>query len=104
MVLQIWTMNADGTNKKQVTDNEDANFGIYFFPNSKRIIFSSNLQEPKKGDFDLYAINVDGSGQERVTYYNGLDEFPMFSPDGKYLAFASNRNQIKKSDTNLFIA
>ena len=62
MVLQIWTMNADGINKKQVTDNEVANFGPYFFPNSNRIIFSSNLQGKKERDFNLYAINVDGSG------------------------------------------
>ena len=62
MVLQIWTMNADGKNKKQVTDNEVATFGPYFFPNSNRIIFSSNLQDAKERDFDLYAINVDGSG------------------------------------------
>ena len=104
MALQIWTMNADGTNKKQVTNNEAANFGPYFFPNSNRIIFSSNLHDPKGRDFDLYAINVDGTGLERITYFNGFDGFPMFSPDGRYLVFASNRNQIKRGDTNLFIA
>ena len=104
MALQIWTMNADGTNKKQVTDNEAANFGPYFFPNSNRIIFSSNLHDPKGRDFDLYAINVDGTRLERITYFNGFDGFPMFSPDGKYLVFASNRNQAKRGDTNLFIA
>ena len=73
-------------------------------PNSNRIIFSSNLHDPKGRDFDLYAINVDGTGLERITYFNGFDGFPMFSPDGRYLVFASNRNQIKRGDTNLFIA
>tara|TARA_Y100000591_G_scaffold140672_1_gene120861 strand:- start:192 stop:476 length:285 start_codon:yes stop_codon:yes gene_type:complete len=67
MALQIWTMNADGTNKKQVTSNEAANFAPYSFPNSNRIIFSSNLHYPKGRDFDLYAINIDGTGLERVT-------------------------------------
>ncbi len=104
MALQIWTMNADGTNKKQVTENKAANFGPYFFPNGNRIIFSSNLHDPKGRDFDLYAINIDGTELERVTYFNGFDGFPMFSPDGKHLVFASNRNQAKKGDTNLFIA
>ena len=104
MALQIWTMNSDGTNKKQVTDNNAANFGPYFFPNGNRIIFSSNLHDPKGRDFDLYAINVNGSGLERVTYFNGFDGFPMFSPDGKHLVFASNRNQARRGDTNLFIA
>jgi len=103
MALQIWTMNADGSNKKQVTDNDSANFGPYFFPNGKRIIFSSNLHDPKGRDFDLYAINTDGTDLERITYFDGFDGFPMFSPDGKYLVFASNRNQAERGETNLFI-
>ena len=82
MALQIWTMNADGTNKKQVTSNEAANFAPYSFPNSNRIIFSPNLNNPKRRDSDLYAINIDATVLERITYFNGFDGFPMFSPDG----------------------
>ena len=104
MALQIWTMNADGSDKRQVTDNDAANFGPYFFPDGNRIIFSSNLHDPKGRDFDLYAVSVDGSNLERITYFDGFDGFPMFSPDGKFLVFASNRNQRKAGDTNLFIA
>ena len=104
MALQIWTMNPDGSEKKQITNNKAANFGPYFFPNGKRIIFSSNLHNPKGRDFDLYSIKTDGSGLERITFFEGFDGFPMFSPDGKYLVFASNRNQKKRGDTNLFLA
>ena len=103
MALQIWTMNSDGSNRRQVTDNGSANFGPYFFPNSKRIIFSSNMHDPKGRDFDLYAVDINGENIERLTYFDGFDGFPMFSPDGKYLVFASNRNQLKKGDTNIFI-
>ena len=103
MALQLWTMNSDGTNKQQVTDNGAANFGPYFFPDGKRIIFSSNMHDEKGRDFDLYAINKDGTGLGRITYFDGFDGFPMFSLDGKYLVFASNRNQAKKGDTNIFI-
>ena len=103
MALQLWTMNTDGTNKQQVTDNGAANFGPFFFPNGNRIIFSSNMHDEKGRDFDLYAINTDGTGLERITYFDGFDGFPMFSLDGKYLVFASNRNQAKRGDTNIFI-
>ena len=81
-----------------------ANFGPYFFPSGNKIIFSSNLHDPKGRDFDLYSINIDGSGLERITFFNGFDGFPMFSPNGKHIVFASNRNQKKKGDTNLFLA
>ena len=103
MALQIWTMNIDGSNKKQITKNNSANFGPYFFPDGGRIIFSSNMHDPKGRDFDLYSIDINGENLERLTYFNGFDGFPMFSHDGKYLVFASNRNQIKKGDTNIFI-
>lgn len=102
--LEIRVMNADGSNKRQVTSNGKANFAPYFFPDGKRIIFASNLSDPKGRDFDLYKINVDGSGLERITYNDTFDGFPMFSPDGKQLVFASNRNAKARGDTNIFIA
>ena len=102
--LEIWVMNSDGSNKRQVTKNGKANFGPYFFPEGKRIIFASNMDDPKERNFDLYKINVDGSGLERITFSPAFDGFPMFSPDGKKLVFASNRNAQKQGDTNVFIA
>ena len=102
--LEIWVMNADGSNKRQITRNGKANFAPYFFPDGKRIIFSSNMEDPKGRDFDLYKINIDGSGLERITYNDTFDGFPMFSPDGKRLVFASNRNAQARGETNVFIA
>lgn len=103
-VLDIWVMNADGSNKRQVTHLNKASFAPYFFPNGKRVIFASNVADPKGRDFDLYKINLDGTGLERITYNDTFDGFPMFSPDGKKLVFASNRNAQKQGDTNIFIA
>jgi Tol biopolymer transport system component len=102
--LEIWVMNADGSNKRQVTNNSKANFAPFFFPDGKRIIFSSNMDDPKGRNFDLYKINVDGSGLERITTHETFDGFPMFSPDGRKLVFASNRNAASRGDTNIFIA
>jgi TolB protein len=102
--LEIWVMNADGSGKRQVTSNGKANFAPYFLPDGKRIVFASNMDDPKGRNFDIYVINVDGTGLERVTYNETFDGFPMFSPDGKYLVFASNRNDAKAGDTNVFIA
>ncbi|HUS11643.1 MAG TPA: hypothetical protein VMZ30_14350 [Pyrinomonadaceae bacterium] len=103
-ILEIWVMNADGSNKRQVTRNGKANFAPYFFPDGKRIIFASNMDDAKGRNFDLYQINVDGSGLERITFNETFDGFPMFSPDGKKLVFASNRNAKASGDTNVFIA
>jgi TolB protein len=103
-VFEVWVMNADGSNKRQVTKLGAASFAPYFFPDARRIIFASNVNDPKRRNFDLYSIKVDGTGLERITYEETFDGFPMFTPDGKKLVFASNRNARERGDTNIFIA
>jgi TolB protein len=104
--LELWVMRADGSQKRQVTHLGAASFGPYFFPDGKRIIFSSNKDDQAggMGNFELYAVNLDGSGLERITFNPTFDGFPMFSPDGKKLVFASNRNGKVPRETNVFIA
>lgn len=101
--LEIWVMDSDGSNKKQVTDNSAANFAPYFFPDGEKILFCSNIADSLSRNFDVYKINLDGTGLERITFYDEFDGFPMFSPDGSKLVFCSNRNGSIKGETNVFI-
>jgi len=88
-----------------VTHNGAANFAPYWHPDGKRIVFASNVADPKNGrDFDLYIIHEDGTGLERITYAPDFDAFPMFTSDGKRLVWASNRNGKVPHETNLFLA
>jgi Tol biopolymer transport system component len=114
--MDIWIANADGTDARQVTYLPGASFAPYFFPDGKRILFSSNFVNPRGPEFDIYAINIDGSGLERITTAPGFDGFPVFSPDGKTLSFSSNRRDVNgdkyrvtgtpagPNDTNVFLA
>src|SRR5579862_7200161 len=103
--LEIWIMKADGSQKRQITNLGAASFAPSFFPDGKRIIFSSNQGSTGgMGNFELYAINTDGSGLEEITFSPGFDGFPMFSLDGKKLVWASNRNATEPHETNIFIA
>jgi TolB protein len=102
--LDIWVMDENGGNKRRVTNNGKANFAPFFFPSGKKIIFASNMDDPRGRNFDLYSINVDGNGLERITFNETFDGFPMFSPNGKKLVFASNRGVAKSGETNVFIA
>ncbi len=103
-ILQIYVMNVDGSNVRQVTSNGTANFCPFFHPDGRRILFASNKNDPEKRNFDLFLIGTDGNGLEQITFHPTFDGFPMFSPDGKYLVFASNRNAKTKGETNIFIA
>lgn len=102
--LEVYVMNADGTEKRRITDNGAANFAPYWHPSGEKILFSSNLHDPTGRDFEIYMIGVDGTGLERVTFSPEFDGFPVFSPDGERLVFASNRNASEPGETNLFVA
>jgi TolB protein len=102
--LELFVMDRDGQNLSQVTKLGAANFAPSWHPDGKRLIFASNIHDPKGRNFDIYLINLDGSGLERVTFNDTFDGFPMFSPDGRRLAFASNRNAKVEGETNVFIA
>jgi Tol biopolymer transport system component len=102
--MEIWVMNADGSNQHQVTSLGGANFAPFFTPDGHRIIFSSNHRNPRSRNFDLYLVNLDGTGLEQVTTNPEFDGFPQFSPDGKRIVWASNRFDAKPGETNIFIA
>jgi Tol biopolymer transport system component len=102
--MEIWVMNADGTDQSQITHLGGANFAPFFTPDGKQIIFSSNYRNPRSGNFDLFLVNLDGSGLEQVTTAPEFDGFPQFSPDGRSLVWASNRLAGNPHETNVFIA
>lgn len=111
--MEIFTINADGTERTQVTELGGANFAPYFTPDDQRIIFSSNHHGGEGGaalNFDLFLCDLDGSNLEQITTFDDgvagkqFDAFPMFSHDGRFLAFSSNRGASAPGDTNVFIA
>jgi len=102
--MEIWVMNADGSNQHQITRLGGANFAPYYTPDGGRILFSSNYKNPKSRNFDLYLVNEDGSGIEQVTDDPEFDGFPMFSPDGRWLAWASARAGTKPGELNIYLA
>ena len=102
--LELFVMDRNGQSLRQVTRLGGANFAPSWHPDGKRLIFASNIHDPRGRNFDLYLINVDGSGLERVTFNETFDGFPMFSRDGRRLVFASNRGAAAEGETNVFIA
>ena len=44
--LEIYVMEADGSNQTEVTHNGTANFGPFWHPSGEKIIFASNMDDP----------------------------------------------------------
>jgi len=114
--MDLYVANADGSDARQITYLQGASFAPFFFPDGKRVLFSTNQANPRSAEFDIFAVNIDGTNLEQITFAGGFDGFPVFSPDGKTLAFSSNRRDVidgkyrvtgtaaGDKDTNVFLA
>jgi TolB protein len=89
-VVDIFVMNADGTQEHQLTDNDDwvmARFPVWS-PDGDSIVFHSYSD----GDAEIFVMNADGTQVRQLTDNDNVDELPVWSPDGDSIAFTSDRD------------
>jgi Tol biopolymer transport system component len=86
---EIWLMNSDGSNQRQLTtppsmgDNYSTDSTPDWSPAGDQIVFTRRY----RGRTDVYVIRADGSGLSRLTKQAGLHSWPRWSPDGKRIVF-----------------
>ena len=80
--FEIFIMNSDGGDVRQLTSNAAVDSWPRWSPNGQWIAFHSNVD----GNYEIYLIRPDGTELTRVTNYAGLDQYPEWSPNGKQLA------------------
>lgn len=85
---EIWSMNADGSDKKQLTGNPAGDFNPTVSPDGKVIVFISNRGN---GVPHLWRMNSDGSNQQQLTNESG-EWLPFFSPIEQTVYFMSHSN------------
>jgi Tol biopolymer transport system component len=85
--FEIYTMRADGSDTRRLTNNAAFDAGPTFSRDGRRIAFVSH----RDGNYEIYLMNADGTDQQRLTHNPAQDRQPAFSPDGERIAFASDR-------------
>ncbi len=80
---QLFTINPDGSDARQLTDLGGANVGDPdWFPDGTKIAFDSDLA----GNVRIFTINADGTGFTQITSGSGFEGYPSWSPDGTHIA------------------
>ena len=93
-VLQIWTMNPDGTKPRQLTFDPGEKTQPKWSPDGRRLLYVAPGGIDDFGNnlgLDLWVINADGTGIAKVTSFEGDDYDPEWSDDGSLIAFTSDR-------------
>ena len=103
--LQIYVINADGTGERQLTDTVGVNWGPYWHPDNKHVIYAAadHSNPAIRPNYDLWLLNVETGKTTRITFAPGADVLPVFSPDGKKLMWTSTRDG-RLPGAQLFIA
>ena len=83
---QIYTINADGSNLKQLTRSSAIDTEPTWSTDAKWIYFSSD----RGGKPQIYKVSSNGGEAQRVTFEGAYNVSPRFSPDGKSLAMIRN--------------
>jgi Tol biopolymer transport system component len=91
----IFVVRTDGTDERQVTDDDAKDWAPRWSPDGERLAFYSNAS----GDYELWLASPDGTDRRRLT--NSPDEapqIPVWSPDGDRIA-----TFLSDSDNDAFI-
>lgn len=117
--LELWSMNPDGSGKRQLTSSFGYDGGAFYSPDGAKLVWranhpaqgeasaryaellADNLTAPMK--MELFVGGADGSGAKRITDFGCASFAPQFTPDGRSIIFSSNRNNCDSREFDLFL-
>jgi eukaryotic-like serine/threonine-protein kinase len=79
----IWEMDADGTNQRQLTAGASRNYAPVASPDRRYVVFHSN----RSGRWQIWRMNRDGGNQTQLTKDEEDSNWPEFSPDGRWIFY-----------------
>jgi len=92
MPMTIYTINGDGSDKKQISTQEGTNWAPYPAPDGEHFAYVKFLPPH---NFEIFLGSLTGGDDIRLTHNDGFDGFPAISTDGSMMTFSSSRQAPK---------
>ena len=89
-LMDIYIMNADGSNVRRLTDVRGYDGGPFFSADGTRICWRRFNEEEDRAE--IWSMNPDGSDPRQLTRMGAMSWAPYFHPSGQYLVFATNKH------------
>lgn len=86
--MDIYIMDADGKNVRQLTNSPGYDGGPFFSSDGKKITWRRFNADGSKAE--IYTMNVDGTEQKQITHLGSMSWAPFFHPSGDYIIFGSS--------------
>ena len=89
-MIDIYIMDADGTNVQQLTDVAGYDGGPFFSPDGSRICWRRFAENGATAE--VYTMKIDGTDVKRLTEINAMSWAPYYHTSGDYLIFTTNKH------------
>ena len=86
--MDLYLMDADGSNVRQITHSPGYDGGPFFSPDNNKVVW--RRFNPDGNSAEIWTMNVDGSGQRQLTADAMVSWGPYFHPSGDYIIYSSN--------------
>jgi Tol biopolymer transport system component/Zn-dependent M28 family amino/carboxypeptidase len=86
--LDVYVMNADGSNVRQLTNTPGYDGGTFWSPDGSRIIWRRFSEDGARAE--VFTMKTDGTDQRKITNLGAMSWAPIFHPSGDYIIFSTN--------------
>src|SRR5262249_15452125 len=81
--VEIWTMKADGTDKRQLTSDGSLKNRASVSPDGRYVLYSSN----RSGNFSIWRVDIEGNNAKQLTQEDTFAVGPVCSRDSRWVIY-----------------